>query len=80
MNARTQTKPEASPEQLAAIEATWLVRAKLQNLPHPTSPVYRAKEAEFFIGAMSTLEALGYSVRPAWAIQIMSGRNVVQQQ
>lgn len=71
------------------IEKQWLSRAKAQNLGKPNSVRYRKAEIEFFVGAMTALQAmqdpseerlnvLSSLVPPRWVVNIMAGRNVVE--
>lgn len=69
------------------IEDAWLSRAKAQDYGKSSTVTYKRKEAEFFMGAAAALNAvqpaaekgvLGPLVPPAWIINLMSGRNVVE--
>lgn len=74
---------------IAYIEKQWLSRAKTQGLGNPKSARYRKAEIDFFVGAMTALQAmqdpsegqenkLSSLVPPYWVINIMSGRNLVE--
>lgn len=60
------------------IERQWLSRAKTQGMPSPASMIYKKAEAEFFVGAMTALDACGYTPPIKWVMDIMSNGNVVQ--
>lgn len=74
---------------IACIEKQWLSRAQAQGLGKPKSIRYRKAEIEFFVGAMTALQAmqdpsegqenkLSSLVPPRWVIRIMAGDNVVE--
>lgn len=68
------------------IEQGWLSRAKTMEYGKPHTVTYKRKELEFFCGAMQTLNALmpcdggriSDLVPPAWILNPMTGRNVVE--
>jgi hypothetical protein len=77
MEATVQTTTTPPSDLLAAIEQHWLGRAKMQNMPGPTSLTYKKAEIEFFAGAMAALDAGGFTIPAKWVMAAMSGRNVV---
>lgn len=75
-------KPEPTPKQpapaamLDQIEQQWRSRAKAQGLPGPQSITYQKAEAEYFVGAMATLDVCGYAPPMRWIMAIMSDRSI----
>lgn len=68
------------------IEQGWLARTKTMEYGKPHTVTYRRKEIEFFCGAMQALNAvmprddgrITDLVPPAWILNPMTGRNVVE--
>lgn len=70
-----------------AIEAAWLARAKAQHI-NPKSAKGRTAECEFFCGAMAAINAafpnpegadrISAEIPPAWVVNIMCGRPIVE--
>jgi hypothetical protein len=53
----------------------WTSRAVAQGYK-PNPKTYAKLELEFFLGAMTTLRALGRSYPPVWELILMSGRSL----
>lgn len=79
---KTQEEKQAL---IAAIEASWISRAKAQGL-NPKTAKYKDRECEFFVGSMAALQAMDTECEanrmtilapPIWTINLMSGRPVV---
>lgn len=68
---------------IAEIEKAWLSRAEAQELGKPTGMKYRRAELEFFMGAITTINALDKTPRKddslstnvpvRWLINVMAG-------
>jgi len=66
------TRPE-----IDALVLSWKNRAEGMDYK-PDTKTYAKMEAEFFIGAMAALLALGRSHPPLWELLILSGRSISQ--
>jgi hypothetical protein len=61
--------------EIAALILSWKNRAEAVGYK-PGTKTYAKMEAEFFVGAIATLLALGRSHPPVWELLILSGRSI----
>ncbi|MEI9999069.1 MAG: hypothetical protein WDO13_07815 [Verrucomicrobiota bacterium] len=64
-----------TPSEITALVLSWKNRAEALGYK-PGTKAYAKLEAEFFVGAMATLLALGRSHPPVWELLVLSGRSI----
>lgn len=66
----------APKDTIDAIEAIWKTRRDAIHPGRQHTLTCQKAEVEFFAGAMSALQAMGYQYPAYWVIAIMSGRRI----